>query len=104
MEPIATGTGPCRVIGAAKLPAASGGADALCSAIEHAVSTASPSAGYSVEVQVLSPSSLAATIRTGDGRVLPVQKMAVSDAKLTKGSIERFARAIAMALAQAGER
>lgn len=102
MKPDATGTEPCRVNGAAKLPADSGGADALCAAIEQAVSAASP--GARVEVQVLSPYSLAATIRTADGRVLPEQKMAVSDRKLTKGSIERFARAIGAALVQAGDR
>lgn len=102
MAPIETG--PCRIVGADKLPAESGGAEALCAALEQALSSASPGAGYSVEVRVLSPHSLAATVRTADGRALPEQKMAVSDRTLTKGSIERFARAVGAALAKAGER
>lgn len=94
-----SGVSPCTVIGADKLPPAAGGATAICAAIDKAVASASPGAVYRVEVRVLSPSSLAATIRTSGGRVLPEQKMAVSDAKLTKASIERFARALGAQLA-----
>ena len=94
--------GQCSVSSAGKLPPAAGGAEAICAAIEKAVASAAPGADYRVEVRVLSPSSLAATIRTGDGRALPEQKMAVSDAALTKVSIERFARALGAQLASAG--
>ena len=103
MEPSSFDARPCRVIGADKLPAELGGAKVLCAAIEQAVATAAPVARYAVEVQVQSSSSLAATLRTAKGQTLPVQKMAVSDAALTKASIERFARAIGAQLAKVGD-
>jgi hypothetical protein len=56
---------------------------------------------FSVEVKVLGRSALAATVTTADGSILPEQKMASSDRSLTRGSIERFARALAGAVAQA---
>jgi hypothetical protein len=89
----------CRVIDGAKLPAASGGADALCAAIKQAAGAA-----FSVEVRVLSKSSLAATVTTADGRRLPEQRLAVSDSTLTKGSFERFARNLAAEVARTSAR
>ena len=92
----------CRVTGGEQLPAASGGTEALCGAIEQAVQAKAPGQGYSVEVRVLPKSMLAATVTTADGRTLPEQRFAVMDAALSKASFERFAQAIATALGQAG--
>jgi hypothetical protein len=49
---------------------------------------------------VLSPSMLAATVTTANGETLPEQKFASSDRALSKAAFERFARAIAAALAE----
>jgi hypothetical protein len=84
----------CRVIDGGKLPAASGGAAALCEAIEQAVSKRAPGTAFSAEVRVLSSSRLAAAL-IANGRKLPDQKFASMDHELTKGSFERFARTIA---------
>lgn len=86
----------CRVVDGDKLPAASGGADALCAAIEKAAQ-----ARFSVEVRVLSPSALAAAVTMADGRSLPEQKLVVSDRALTTSSFDRFARSIASEVARA---
>ena len=84
----------CKVIGGDKLPADAGGPDQLCAAIARAAATGAPQARFSVEVRVLSGSSLAATLTTADGRILPEQRFATSDRSLTKGSLERFAKAL----------
>jgi hypothetical protein len=91
----------CRVVGGGKLPAETGGADAVCKAISLAAGKVAPGRRFSVEVKVLGRSALAATVTTADGSILPEQKMASSDRSLTRGSIERFARALAGAVAQA---
>ena len=96
-EPQAEG---CRVIGGEKLPAESGGADALCRAIQAAVSEQAPGQGYSVEVRVLGSSRLSAVVTTDDGRKLPEQNFGSMDKVLTSGSFERFATAIATELAK----
>lgn len=92
----------CQVVDAAKLPAEVGGAAALCDAIKRAATASAPGVGFSVEVRVLSSRSLAAVVKTADGRSLPEQRMAVSDRTLGRSSIGRFADAIALALANAG--
>lgn len=84
----------CRVVDGGKLPAESGGAVALCAAIERAVSARAPGVAYTVEVKVLSSSRLAATL-TKDGHELPEQRFASMDRELTVSSIERFAESIA---------
>ena len=89
----------CRVIDGGKLPATSGGADALCQAIEQAVSERAPGLAFSAEVRVLSSSRLAATL-IANGKALPDQKFASMDRELTKSSFERFARAIAEQVAK----
>ena len=88
----------CVVSGADRLPAGLSGDD-ICSAIRAAARETAPRADYSVDVRVVSATSLAASIRLGDGKILPEQKMAVSDRQLNAGSIERFAAAIARAVA-----
>jgi hypothetical protein len=91
---------PCRVVDGDKLPEGSGGAAALCSAIERAAAAKAPGAAYTVEVKVLSPSRLAATLTSG-GRKLPEQNFATMDRELNGGSFERFAAALADQLAKA---
>ena len=90
----------CRVIGGDKLPAKTGGPDALCAAITRAAAIGVPASRFSVEVRVLGSSSLAATLKTADGKTLPEQRFAISDRSLTKGSIERFAKALVGAVAR----
>ena len=91
---------PCRIVDGDKLPAASGGAAALCSAIERAAAAKAPGVAYTVEVKVLSPSRLAATLTSG-GQKLPEQKFAITDRELNGASFERFAAALADRLAEA---
>ena len=54
----------CRVVGGEKLPAESGGSDALCRAIADAAAEQAPGIGYSVEITVLPRSRLSAAITT----------------------------------------
>lgn len=94
----------CRIVGGDKLPADSGGADALCNAIAEAAAKQAPGRRFQVDVQVLGRSALAATVTTADGTRLPEQKMAISDRGLTRGSLERFAKALAGEVARAQPR
>lgn len=91
---------PCRIVDGDKLPDGSGGAAALCAAIERAAAAKTPGVAYTVEVKVLSASRLAATI-TADGRKLPEQNFAIMDRELNGASFERFAAALADQLAKA---
>ena len=90
---------PCRIVDGDKLPDNSGGAAALCSAIERAAAAKAPGVDYTVEVKVLSPSRLAATLTSG-GRKLPEQNFATMDRDLNGVSFERFAAALADQLAK----
>ena len=90
----------CAVVGGDKLPAESGGADALCNAIRNALAKEAPKARVTVEVRVLTPSTLA-TMLVVEGRALPEQKFAVMDRNLNPRSIERFAQSIATKVAEA---
>jgi len=94
----------CRVVGGDRLPAETGGPDALCAAITRAAAVGAPANRFSVEVRVLDSSSLAATLKTADGRTLPEQRFAISDRSLTKGSLDRFAKALVGAVASAPSR
>ena len=91
----------CRVVDGAKLPAESGGADALCAAIERAISSRAPGVAFSAEIRVLSSSRLAATL-TRDGRTLPEQNFASMDRDLTASSFDRFAETLANQVATRG--
>ena len=104
MSSSAAGQPRCRVIGGEMLPPASGGADAICAAIEQVASARSPGVGYSVEVRVLSPSLLVATLTTVDGRKLPEQRYGAMDREFTRTSFQRFAESVAAALAGADQR
>ena len=90
----------CRVIGGGKLPAGLGGPDAVCAAIARAAANTAKGRRFSVEVRVLSASSLAATLKQADGTTLPEQRLAISDRTLTKGSLDRFAKALVSAVAR----
>ena len=94
----------CRIVGSDKLPADSGGSEALCRAIKQAAAEQAPGKSFSVEVQVLGRSALAATVTRADGTKLPEQKMAISDRGLTRGSLERFAKALAGEMARSESR
>jgi hypothetical protein len=91
---------PCRIVDGDKLPDESGGAAALCSAIERAAAARAPGVAYTVEVKVLSSSRLAAT-QTSGGKTLPEQNYATKDRELYGGSFERLAAALADQLAKA---
>ena len=86
--------GRCQVINGEKLPADSGGANALCEAVTAALEAHAPGQGYRVKIEVQGPSRLAASVTSKDGRKLAEQKMASSDKQLTKRSFSRFADAI----------
>lgn len=98
----APGQHHCRVIAGEKLPAASGGADAICTAIERAVAASAPDVRFSAEVKVVRPSMLATTLVV-NGRTLPEQKFAVMDRDLNAASVKRFANSIAAAVAKAAK-
>ena len=91
--------GPCRVIGAEKLPAEAGGAGAICAAVERAVAAQAPKVRYTVEIRVLSRTALAANVETA-GRKLPELNFSVSDRELNPRAISHFADSIAAALAE----
>lgn len=93
----------CRVRGAEKLPVETGGADALCASVTRAAAH-SFARNFKVEVRVLTGASLVATLTTSDGTILPEQRFAISDRKLTKGSLERFANSLVATVAQAPPR
>ncbi len=99
MKPPSAKPAACRVVGGAKLPASSGGADALCAAVERTAGAA-----FGVEIRVLSPSSLAAIVTMADGRRLPEQRLDVSDRPLSKSSFEWFAQNLATEAARTSGR
>lgn len=83
----------CVVHGAEQLPADVGGAPAICSAIEQAIE------GHDarVLVTIVNPHAVVATVTAG-GRVLPEQRVDISDHKLNKQSIAMLARAVSLQL------
>ena len=95
MSAPSTSAAECTVTGGDKLPAESGGADALCTAIKKAVEARIPGVGFEAKVTVVSDWKMGATITTADGRHLPEQKHVVMDAKLNRTSFERFANSLA---------
>ena len=92
----------CQVVDGNKLPAESGGADALCREIAAATAQVAPGVRYTIEIKVLPRSRLSATVTTADGRKLPELGIASMDKPLTAGSFKRFAASIAEELARAG--
>ena len=94
---------PCRVVNGEKLPPESGGATALCSAIEQAMASRAPKVRYTAEVRVLSKSALAAVV-VANGKALPEQQFAVSDRNLNPSSVKRFAEGLADEVAKVGKK
>ena len=90
----------CQVSGAELLPAETGGAAALCSAIAAARGDGA-AAPASVHVRVISEHMLAATQTLADGRSLPEVKTARSDRPLGRRSFDMLAEALAAQLAAA---
>ena len=95
--------GRCTIVGADKLSPEIG-SELICDAITAAADEKSAGALHHVKVTVLSPSSLAAVVTLSGGRVLPEQKMAVNDRQLNRGSIDRFAAAVAAEIATSSQR
>jgi hypothetical protein len=88
----------CQVVGASQLSADTGGADASCAAIDQSLQAASPKPA-AVEVTIVSPSLVSATVMLADGRRLPAIKVASSDRPLGRGSIQMLADSIAAQVA-----
>ena len=74
----------------------------LCSEIERAISSAAPGVPYRVQIKVLSPSRLTASLVV-NGRTLPEQHFAIMDRELNRGAIERFAHLLALEVAKAAK-
>jgi len=91
---------PCHLVGAEKLPRDVGGGEAVCQAIQQAIAAQAPNLKYSVRVEVLSKSSVKATVEL-NGRRLPEQRISVMDRDLNLRSIERFAEKLADEAAKA---
>ena len=94
--------GHCRVVAGDKLLAGSGGADALCAEIERAIAAVAPGARYVTEVKAMPRARLSATLVV-NGHTLPEQNFAVMDHALDRGSVRRFAAALATAVAEAAK-
>ena len=88
----------CQVVGGSQLPADTGGADALCAAIEQALQAAAPKPA-AVEVNVVSPYLLSATVMLADGRKLPAIKVSSSDRQLGARAVQMLADSIAAQVA-----
>ena len=84
----------CRVSGAQKLPAELGGADALCAAAARAISSVSPKP-KAIEIRVVSPFLISATVILVDNRRLPVIKISSSDRPLGRKAIQMLTDSIA---------
>ena len=84
----------CQVVGADKLPAASGGAKALCAALAREIGRQASGADYHATVTVVSKARLKAIVHL-NGRALPEQGFSSMDRPLAKSSFDRFAKAIA---------
>jgi hypothetical protein len=89
-EPVAQ----CHVVEGDKLPAASGGSDELCRALERALDTHGPRPHFTVRVRVEPRSILTADVTLADGRTLPALHMVEMDRPITKDTLDRFGRAI----------
>lgn len=85
----------CQVVEGDKLPAASGGIDALCAAIDRAAAARGVEQGFSVKVRVGPRSMLAAVVTLADGSTLPAVNMAEMDREVTRSTLDRFGDAVA---------
>jgi hypothetical protein len=67
------------------------------------VKAQAPTVRYQAEVKVISGSRLSAALVV-NGKALPEQRFAVMDGRLSSGAVERFAQAVASAVAEAAKR
>lgn len=84
----------CHVVNGDKLPAASGGSQELCRALERALASRHPKPRFTVQVRVEPRSILTADVTLEGGRTLPALHMAEMDRPVTKDTLDRFGRAI----------
>lgn len=92
----------CTVEGSEKLPAETGGADAVCGAIQGAISSAlgaDAAARTSVVVRVRSAYSVVAEVTAPDGQRLPELETTIADRQLNRRAIGSLAGEIARQLA-----
>ena len=101
MSPSTVESERCRVIGGDKLPPEIGGAAGICQAIDRAAAADAPGVTFTVDVRVKSSRQLSASVTMADGRVLPERHLAISDSKIRKSSVDRFAKGIAAEIAKA---
>ena len=91
----ATAVARCQVVDGEKLPAESGGAAALCAAIERAATSSALNIPFTVQITVGSRSILSADVTLSDGRKLPSLRIAEMDRPISKSTFDRFGAAIA---------
>lgn len=90
----------CQVVsGGEKLPAASGGAAALCAAIGRAMAAEAPGLAARVEIRLLRSTMLEAVAMLPDGRRLASVGFSVSDAPLSAVSFDHLATDLARLVA-----
>ncbi|MCL6699444.1 hypothetical protein LZ496_11705 [Sphingomonas sp. NSE70-1] len=94
----------CSVVGAEKLLADAGGPASLCELVKIAAAAAAPGVPFAVEIRSPSAHTLAARISLPDGRVLPDLNITINDRVMDRGSIERFASAIASRVEETSRR
>jgi hypothetical protein len=91
----------CTLVGADKLPASAGPSDTLCNRIRSAIASSAPASGVSVTVQVHTSHFISAAATLADGRTLPEQKVATSDAELNERAVEMLANGLARQIREA---
>jgi hypothetical protein len=101
MKPPSTVTmGHCTVIGEENLPAALGGARALCAVLDRTIAAHAGQISYTAQVKVLPRSRLSAVVVV-NGRELPEQNFAVMDRELSSSTLQRFADSLAEQVSEA---
>ena len=91
----------CTLVGSDKLPASAGPADTICNRIRSIVAANAPASGVSLTVQVHTSYFISAAATLADGRTLPEQKVAISDAELNQGAVEMLAQGLARQIREA---
>jgi hypothetical protein len=98
MNESASKPGRCQVINGEKLPAELGGEQTLCTAIVQALGP-DVANDAAIEVSVISPYLLSATVIMADGRRLPAVKVGSSDRPLGSRAVHMLADSIAAQVA-----
>jgi hypothetical protein len=93
----------CRVVAGEKYLKAPINTDLICAEIKRAVADKAPGARVETAVRVISSSRLAAVLVV-NGRALPEHKFAIMDSDLSPEAVQRFARSLATAAADAVKR